>query len=298
VAQATDDSVRSPDRENEAIEEAAPISSPAVFEAIRRAGVEELQRPNSALILSAFVAGIALGFSVLGNAILHRYLPDTQWRPVVESLGYSFGFVLVIMGQMQLFTENTITAVCPFLSAPRMRVFARLLRLWIIVLVFNLIGAACFGVALANLKSFQPETFEAIRDIAHHAIAPPATHVLWLGVGAGWLIAALVWMMPNSGPAKLPLIILVTWFIAVAGFSHVIAGTCEATFLLVVGEIGIREMAFGFTLPALAGNILGGTVVFTLLMWVQIRVEHNQPEADLSYDYFWETPRGSRRDGK
>ncbi|WP_045683044.1 formate/nitrite transporter family protein [Martelella endophytica] len=275
------------ERENAAIEEATPISAPAVFEAIRRSGVEELQRPTSALVLSALVAGLALGFSVLGKALMHRFLPDAPWRPLVESLGYSFGFLLVIMGQMQLFTENTITAVCPYLSEPKPKVLRRLVRLWVLVFVFNVVGAILLGLALTQFRHVEPETFEAIRATANEALGFTAHQVFWLGIGAGWLIAALVWIMPNSGSAKVPLIIIATWFLSLAGFSHVIAGSCEAAFLLAVGDIGFGRAILGFTLPALAGNVVGGTVFFTILMWGQIKVERARPEPDFSYETFW-----------
>ena len=132
-------------RELEAIESRSQISPPAIFETIRREGLEELSRPASALILSAFVAGIALGFSVLTKALLRQHLPDESWRPLVENLGYSVGFLIVILGQLQLFTENTITAVAPAIDAPSRRLFGALLRLWALVLIFNLVGAALFG---------------------------------------------------------------------------------------------------------------------------------------------------------
>jgi formate/nitrite transporter FocA (FNT family) len=273
--------------DNEAIEEAQPISAPVVFELIRREGVEELQRPASALIMSALVAGLALGFSVLGKALLHAYLPDAPWRPLVENLGYSIGFLLVIMGQMQLFTENTITAVCPLLSDPSARVLNRLLRLWGLVLLFNLIGVSGFSVALLGFEHVQPEVFAAVLEISHHAVAAPAGQILLMGVGAGWLIAALVWIMPNAAGAKAFLIVLVTWLISLAGFSHVIAGTGEAALLALRGDIGLGQALFGFTIPALIGNILGGTVIFTLLIWAQIRTEHARPEPEFSYDHFW-----------
>lgn len=274
-------------QENAAIAEAAPISAPVLFESIRRAGVEELQRPASALILSAFIAGVALGFSVLGKALFHRYLPTQDWTPLIENLGYSFGFLIVILGQMQLFTENTITPVCPLLADPNRRVFVRVLRLWGLVLCFNLLGAIVFGAALWQMETIQPETFAAAVAISEHALEPAPLHILLMGIGAGWLIAALVWTMPNAGSAKAFLIILVTWLISLAGFSHVIAGTCEAALLVFSGKVGLWAVTWGFTLPALVGNVIGGTLVFTVLMWGQIREEHTEKQPDFSYSRFW-----------
>ena len=53
-------------------------------------------------------------------------------------------------------------------------------------------------------------------------------------------------------------------------------------FLLLEGELEIRKAIFGFFLPVLSGNIIGGTVVFTLLAWGQVRSEvvpgHKPPD--------------------
>ncbi len=45
-------------------------------------------------------------------------LPDAKWRPLVDSLGYSLGFLFVILGRQQLFTENTLTAILPLARRP------------------------------------------------------------------------------------------------------------------------------------------------------------------------------------
>ncbi|WP_321363054.1 formate/nitrite transporter family protein [uncultured Celeribacter sp.] len=259
--------------QEEVLEEASSMAAPLVFEVIRREGAEELQRPNSSLAMSAMIAGLALGFSVLGKALFHAYLPDTTWRPLVENLGYAIGFVIVIMGKMQLFTENTITAVVPFLTRPTQHVFVRIMQLWGIVLVFNLAGSALFAAAVYHIRFTEPEVFQALVTISEHAVEGGVWQTLFLGVGAGWLIACLVWMMPNAGSSKLFLIILVTWLISLAGFSHVIAGTCEAVLLMFTDHLTVVEGLFGFILPALVGNILGGTVIFTGLIWAQIRAE-------------------------
>lgn len=88
----------------------------AIFEAVRREGGNELHRPLEALAMSGFVAGLALGFSILVRATIETHLPPEPWRPLISCLGYTFGFLLVVLGQLQLFTENTIK---DSLSGPR-----------------------------------------------------------------------------------------------------------------------------------------------------------------------------------
>lgn len=261
------------EHELEAIEDKAPIRAPAIFEVVRRQGEVELARPASALILSGLVAGLAIGFSVLGEALFRTHLPDAEWRPLVENLGYSIGFLIVILGQMQLFTENTITAVCPALDSPNRIILWRLARLWVLVLVTNMIGASIFGYILHGTGGYQPEVWAAIRDLAQHAMGPGWTETMLRGIGAGWLIAALVWIMPNAEGAKPLMIVLITWLIALADFAHVVAGATEASFLVFTGDISPIEAVAGFAIPALIGNVLGGTVFFTVVTWGQIKAE-------------------------
>ena len=265
-------------RELEAIKDKVPISAPAIFESIRRKGIEELNRPISALVLSALVAGLALGFSVLAEALFRHHLPDADWRPLVENFGYSVGFLIVILGQMQLFTENTITAVCPVLDTPSGSSLFKLCRLWSLVLIFNLIGASIFGYVLYATRGFQPEIWFAILDLSRHATSFPWGETMLRGIGAGWLIAALVWIMPNAENSRPILIILITYLIALADFSHVIAGTTEAAALVFSGDLSLGAATFSFVAPAFFGNILGGTVFFTVLTWVQIRTELAEKE--------------------
>ncbi|WP_340107775.1 formate/nitrite transporter family protein [Pikeienuella sp. HZG-20] len=262
------------EHELDAMEENTPFRAPAIFEVVRRQGESELARPALALMLSGLIAGLALGLSVMSEALFRTHLPDAGWRPLVESLGYSVGFVVVILGQMQLFTENTITAVCPALDARDRKTFLRLGRLWALVFATNLIGASIFGYVLHVTRAYQPDVWAAVRDIAGHAVSYGWTETMFRGVGAGWLIATLVWIMPNAGNSKTLMIILITWLIALGEFAHVIAGATEAAFLVFAGDRTAAEALFGFVAPALIGNILGGTVFFTVLTWAQIRAEH------------------------
>ncbi|WP_284164739.1 formate/nitrite transporter family protein [Frigidibacter sp. SD6-1] len=261
------------DHEMQAIEERTPIRAVAIFESIRREGRMELHRPATALATSAFVAGLTLGLSVLSEGHLRAHLPEADWRPVVESAGYSVGFLFVILGQMQLFTENTIKALCPILDDKSPAMVARLIRLWSLVLGANLCGAATFGAVLWISKDLQPEVWQAMRAISLHATGFGWGETLLRGIGAGWLVATLVWIMPNAGDNRSFVIILVTYLIALADFAHVVAGMTEASLLVLAGDLGVAAAIGGFLVPALIGNLLGGSVFFTTLAWVQIRTE-------------------------
>lgn len=98
----------SSDERKEAHRRSAPGVA-VVYEAIRQEAETELNRPNSALFWSGLAAGLCIGFSFISQALLQTSLPDTPWQSLVSKLGYSVGFVIVILGRQQLFTENTLT---------------------------------------------------------------------------------------------------------------------------------------------------------------------------------------------
>ncbi|TMV57626.1 formate/nitrite transporter family protein, partial [Thioclava sp. BHET1] len=109
--------------------------------------------------------------------------------------------------------------------------------------------------------------------LSHHALEAGRTEILLRGIGAGWLVAALVWVMPNSEGGRIWLIVLFTWLIGVAGFAHVVAGTTEATLVAFADGQSLSQPITGFILPALIGNLIGGTLLFTVLTYAQIRGE-------------------------
>lgn len=271
------------EREREAVEDAAGLSAKLIFETIRLNGEEELRRPVKALWWSGLAAGLLISFSVWGEAILRATLPDTRWRYIIENLGYSLGFVLVIFGRMQLFTENTITTVVPVTLDPVWASFRRTGRLWAVVLAANVTGAFLTAAFLAYAPVLSAEVFAAMAELSRHATGMPWHEGLVRGIPAGVLIAALVWMLPRANGSELALIVLFTWLIALGDFTHIIAGSVEMAFLMVQGELGLFPAVFRFFLPVLLGNVIGGTAVFTLLTWAQIRPEvkeAEEPEGD------------------
>ncbi len=260
--------------EEDAVDRAASLSSRLVYEVVMREGEEELSRPNLSLMFSGFAAGILISFSVIGEAVLRTNLPDTPWRPLVESFGYAFGFLLVILGRMQLFTENTITTVLPLLSRRDWHCGWQVARLWSIVLLANVVGAFCAAAVVAWTPALPPDVLTAVGDLSRHATSFSAVVGLSKAVPSGILIAALVWMLSAGDRGEAFFIILIfTWLIAAGDFTHVIAGSVEMAFLVLTGELGGVAAVFGFFLPVLAGNVIGGTVVFTLLAWGQVREE-------------------------
>ncbi|MBJ3776157.1 formate/nitrite transporter family protein [Acuticoccus mangrovi] len=261
--------------EREAIRRAGP-RAPVVYASISARGLEEINRPAISLFGSGVSAGLMLMISVIAEGLLHHALPAFAGRHLIADMGYTVGFIIVITGRMQLFTEDTTTPVLPLLANPTKHAFWRTGRLWAIVLSANLVGTFLGAMLLSVGGIVRPEQLAGIVEVSAKVMANTPFETLRYGVVAGFLIAALVWCMPTSRGSKVLLIFIITYVIALGDFTHVVAGSGEAFLLLLEGRIDPVGAVGGVILPALAGNILGGTVLFAALAYVQVMEEISQ----------------------
>src|SRR5436305_10966466 len=119
--------------EKQVMQEAEERSAPApnvVYEAVLLEGRDELSRKSSSLFFSGLAAGLSMGFSLATEGLLRASLPDTSWRTLIARLGYSMGFLIVVLGRQQLFTENTLTVMLPLLRKKNARTLRNVGRLW------------------------------------------------------------------------------------------------------------------------------------------------------------------------
>jgi formate/nitrite transporter FocA (FNT family) len=261
------------EHEVEDIEELSTPRSPVIYEVVRRLGDEEMARPLVSLWWSGVAAGLSISFSLLTEGILREHLPDAHWRMLVVSLGYSVGFIIVVLGRQQLFTESNITVVLPVLKDLTPHNVWRMTRLWAIVLVANLAGTL-FAAAFSTYFPVVPqELYDAMLAISREMGQLSWWQMCFRGVTSGFLIATMVWMLPTAESAKVPVIALMTWLIAVGGFTHVIAGSMEAYLLVLAGDWEWWRFITSFFLPVLIGNMLGGTALFALISYAQVMEE-------------------------
>ncbi|MDC4602040.1 formate/nitrite transporter family protein [Acinetobacter baumannii] len=263
-------------REKMAVEEHEKLSPRLVYEIIRRDGAEELDRPTAALIFSGIAAGLVISFSFVFKAIIASYIPtDVIWTDLITNFGYTIGFLIAILGHMQLFTENTITTVVPLFKPFTLDKLRAVGRLWGIVFLCNIIGTALASLFFLTTDLFTPNIDKALDELAHHVASFSATQNLLKGVMSGLLIAALVWMLPSVSN-KFLVIFFMTYLIGLGDFTHVVVGSTEMSYLVWQGEASLGEYMFNFLIPTTIGNIIGGTGVFTLLIYGQVTEELEQ----------------------
>ncbi len=253
-----------PSEKEQAAQHAAPPAV-VIHEILRKEGKDELERRTGALFWSGLAAGLSMGFSFLTLALIQSGLPDEPWRRLLDSFGYSLGFIIVVLGRQQLFTESTLTAVLPLLVRRDLSGWMSLARFWAVVLSANILGTFLFARLLAIHGLFPDPLRDALGEVAHHSVEGAFWPKAIGAVLAGWLIALMIWLLPSARSARLWVIMLLTYVVAVGRFSHVIAGSVEAAYAMFVGRASFMEYLVGFFAPTILGNTVGGVALVALL---------------------------------
>lgn len=247
-------------KEDEIIDRTSPPGE-VIYEAVYAEGEHELNRNTIELALSGLAAGLSMGFSMMGEALLSVHLPRAQWAPLLTNLGYSVGFLIVILGRQQLFTKNTLTVILPLLRKKKLNMLGNVARLWTVVLVMNLAGAFAFAWLAANSSIFTMEVRTAFSQIGQAAIEPNFGTLVLRGTIAGWLIALMVWLLPFAESARIWVIIILSYLVGLAHLPHVIAGNVETFYLVSIGTLSFGNCVGSYLLPTLIGNVIGGVAL-------------------------------------
>ena len=220
-----------------------PCAPLVIHEVLREEGEFELRRPPAALLWSGLAAGLSMGFSFLTLALLQAYLPDQPWRPVLASFGYCVGFVIVVLGKQQLFTETTLTAMLPVLLSAEMEIHRHPAQD-----VGDRAPSQYRGNARVRLSSLEARICSVRRSSGAVSQFPPTSlsdHFIpttLKAMLAGWMIALMVWVLPSAGFSGLFVIVLMTYVISLGHFSHIVAGSTEAAFAVFDRRRGHRRL--------------------------------------------------------
>lgn len=256
--------------EQDEIERRAAVRVVVVHEAIRKEGEAELCRPSSALAWSGFAAGLSMGFSLVGEGLIRSHLPEASWTPLLAKFGYTLGFVIVVLGRQQLFTENTLTAIVPLLMQRTWHCLNNVLRLWAIVLITNLLGIFLFAWIVGNTEIFSAEAREAFAQIGQAAMQHGFATVFLKAIFGGWLIALMVWLLPVAEAARVAIIIIMTYLVGLGELSHIIAGSAETFYLVGIGQLSFGTYLVSYMIPTLLGNTVGGVSIAAAINHAQV----------------------------
>jgi len=188
---------------------------------------------------------------------------------VVSALLYPLGFVFIILGDYQLYTENTLPPVA--LTLERLASLPSLLRIWGIVLVGNLVGGALGALALASTGVLAPDAAVVAEGFARTAINTPWWTLFAKAVFAGLIVAGVVWVDYSLRDSTARLVLVYVAFLAIpsGNLYHVVVSATEMLYLVFLGELAVSVGVTQFVVPVLLGNSVGGVVLVTVVNYFQ-----------------------------
>jgi formate/nitrite transporter FocA (FNT family) len=249
-------------------------SAQDIYEQVANNARQELGRSSISLAISGLAGGIFMGLSALGTAIGLTLLAAPGATPtgrneLVAKMFYPIGFIVVILGRSQLFTENTLYPVALVL-AERQHLW-KTARLWAVVLPANVLGALAFATLATLSNALSPDIVHSLSQLGLQATHHPSATIFWSGVMGGWIIATVAWLVSGSHSitGSVAVIFLLTYVVGLGNFAHCIAASGEVFAAILTGQA--PWIAYPrWLLPAVAGNICGGVGMVTLLEYGQV----------------------------
>jgi formate/nitrite transporter FocA (FNT family) len=244
-------------------------SAEDIYQQVAANARQELKRSTVSLGLSGFGGGAFMGLSALGTAMVVALLGDSNTSQIVSRMFYPLGFIVVIIGRSQLFTENTLYPVALVLAEKKE--LWNTLRLWAVVLPSNVAGAFAFSLLAAWTPALDPSIVAALGRLGLSAISHPASAIFWSGVFGGWIIALAAWLVSGSHSVtgSVMVIWMLTFIVGLGNFAHCIATSGEILVAVLTHRAPWTVYPAWF-FPAVLGNICGGVGLVTILEYGQV----------------------------
>ena len=217
-----------------------------------------------------FFSGLAAGFAITLTVLLYASMTSAaDGIPMIGALLYPIGFVYIILGNYQLYTENTLPPVA--LVIERMASVPAMLGMWTIVLLGNLTGGALGAVALAYGGVFSPEVAQTATEIGMAGVETEWLALFSKAGFAGLIVAGVVWLDfgVKSATARFLLVYMAFLAIPLGNLYHVVVASTEVVYLVLEGQVGLAHGAYHFALPVLLGNTVGGVLLVTIVNYFQ-----------------------------
>ncbi|HYG98477.1 MAG TPA: formate/nitrite transporter family protein [Terriglobales bacterium] len=252
--------------------DSARRSAHDILEGASENGRQELKRPTRALALSGVAGGMTMGLTGMAVAIAQASLGRGRVEDFVAFLFYPVGFIAVIIGRAQLFTENTLYPVVLVLSEKRF--LLNTLRLWAVVFGANVLGAAAFAFLAVRTGALRHDFTRELVRLGEESANIAVAEIFWTGVVGGWLIALVAWMVTASHwtIGQIVVIWLLTFVVGLGRFAHCIAATGEILAAVFAGSLPFFSY-IRWIIPATLGNIVGGVFIVSLLNWGQVKAD-------------------------
>ncbi|WP_410767329.1 formate/nitrite transporter family protein [Haloferax sp. DFSO60] len=253
------------------------FSTDEIFQRVVATADEEVDSRTIKLYLSGLAAGFAITLTFFLYATTKAAFPNDT-TGLLAPLLYPLGFVYIIMGRYQLYTENTLTPVTLVLT--RVASIPSLLRVWVSVLAGNLSGAIVGTFVLANTGVFSLAAAGAAVTIGFDGIQTPWWDLVFKAMFAGWLVAGLVWLehAVRDSISRVVLVYLVIYAIPASGLYHIVVSSADVFYLVFTGNVALATGLWEFVVPVLLGNTIGGVFLVTIINYGQ--TQNRFPESE------------------
>ncbi|MBV8988613.1 MAG: formate/nitrite transporter family protein [Solirubrobacterales bacterium] len=248
-----------------------------IYENVKLDAADELSRSIAALAFSGLFAGATVGFGALASAATASALSGQQHAKLIGALFFPIGFIAVIVGRAQLFTENTLYPITLVLDERRH--VGATLRLWVIVLAANLVGVCVFALLVVYSGAIPATVVNELVSTGKEATRGEWSAFFWSAIFGGWLLALVAWLV-QATPAVIGQIVLIwslAFVIGVAGFDHCVSTTAEVLCSVFKGHVEAGHF-FSWLAAVVLGNIAGGVLIVAVLNYGQVRADDNETQ--------------------
>jgi formate/nitrite transporter FocA (FNT family) len=250
-------------------------SAGEILEAVVNDGREELDRASLGLAFSGFAAGLNISFGMVALAVVGSLAGGLG---LAAYFAYPLGFLIVVLGRAQLFTENTVTPVTVVLAGERG--VWNMLRFWGVVFVANMVGTALFAAVLVYGRLLEGGQMEVLLEYSQKKLDYGWWATFFRAIFGGWVVALIAWLVAASQDtiAQVFFVYALSFLIPAAGLVHCVAGAAEGMTSVFAGRSPFFDFLYAFLLPTTLGNIVGGVVLVTLLNFGQVigSKDHNK----------------------
>ncbi len=242
-----------------------------------REGVQRLGRPWREVLVTGFFGGTEVAVGVLA---LTAVVEETG-SPLLGGLAFSVGFLALLLGRSELFTEGFLVPVVTV--AAKRATAGHLARLWVGTLAGNLVGG--WLIMWLVVLAFPRLHAQLVELGTEFATAPLSAETFSLAVLAGGVITLMTRMQHGTDdvPAKIAAAVAAAFLLAGLGMFHSILDS-----LLIFGALHTGDAAFGYLEwlrwfgYTVVGNVAGGLGLVTLLRLVRSKERIAEARADAS----------------
>ena len=248
-------------------ERAAPEPE-QIYEQARTEGRRRLSRPLHELAATALVGGFDVAFGVAVYALATGAVETRSSRELAHLVGavaFGIGFVFVVVGRSELFTENFLVPVAG-LDRRRGGSWLKLGELWLGTFFLNLVGGSMLAIILTSKGVLTGPSHAAVTRLAEHLGHFSAATAFLSAVVAGALMTLMTWFVEGAAES-MSVRILMSWVvgavIVLGTFNHAIVSTIEIVFGMRYGaDVSFSDLFTNLGL-AVAGNLVGGLLLVT-----------------------------------